>query len=349
MNRKNTILLATITLALASGCETYDPPPKPNLTLPEGGVYEVGDPIELTFSEPIDKTTVSIRVWAAGPDDRTIEDEFTPGLAPEVTCSAAEGVCGNTTLTLSDDARTLTIGLADEQFQKAKVPWTVEVLEGLTDLKGQKTGAPYRFDFQFAPPSTCGGGDEVSIRNGRYFFWGTVQDPLPVTLLLYMDIEVLPTGALRLVGFKATPIEGAAKNTKVPEELELDMTNNAFALHLDGCVTNDGDTVFLSTDAKDVELLLGGAIRVVLVNTRITGTVVGGDVIEGTLSFSELIIDSGEPFSYEAGNAAIFLFPLEDNQWSPGAGDLCGDLCGEVPQQCTPPEAWPGEGFCAAE
>jgi len=350
----NTPIRSLCVLAcLLVGCAEYDPPPDGRLTLPETGVFQVGDPLVVAFTEPVTRESVKIAVWPSGPNDK-LEGEFAPGLKPKLRCSPVEGTCDDTTVTLSEDGLTLTVELKGPDFGKAKVPWVLEVGAGLTDLAGRKTGVPYLFDFQFAPSDKCSG-EPVAFNDGVYLIWATIQEPVPVPLQLYADVTALEKGEFVIAAGKADNMPDADNDTSNPDELVLDETFNAFALFFGGCVTNDGDDRFVPTEAQDVYLeLLGGAISLTLFDLRMTGTIVtdsetGEEGLEGTLSYSKVTLDLDTPTDYEAGNTPFYMTKLKPEQIPEGVPRVCGDLCGKVQQQCEPPADFPPDAFCSEE
>ena len=81
MNRKTCI--ASLFLVVL-GCDNlrYDAPPEAKLAVPEGGVYNVGEPLILTFSEPVVEESLAVRVWFASRDiEQELELEGEPLLA----------------------------------------------------------------------------------------------------------------------------------------------------------------------------------------------------------------------------------------------------------------------------
>lgn len=342
-------------LAMWSGCG-YDPPPESDLQLPPTGTYELGEPLAIVFTEPIVVDSLAIRVWPAGPEDRTIENELVPGVPPAVdVCRVADGACGPAKLEVADDRLSATLTLVGAPFDKAKVPWQLEVLAGLRDDAGRESGAPDLFDFQFVPPNVCGADHPIEFDDGVYVLLGIIEDPLPATLIMFSDMKVLENGELRWVGGKATAIDGAPKNTSNPDELAIDTTDKGFAIFPVGCVTDDGTERFLTTEPFDLNLAFG-PLLVTLSGLRLTGTIgkhpeTGEDRIEGTISFSGILLDSGggEPFEYPPGNTGFFMDKVPLDKIPSEAPRMCGALCGDITAQCNPPEGYPGEEFCEAE
>ena len=338
---------------LAFGCETYDPPPEPGLTLPESGTYQVGEALTMTFSEGIVPSTLSINVWNGGPESKDIEGQFVAGFTPTVAgCTVAS--CDGGSLSVDEVEKTATLELTHAAFAKAKVPWILEVKPGLKDGAGRVTRASEFFDFQFAPSSECGT-DPVPFESGIFVLVANITEPLPATLILFNDIQANELGSFQWAGGKAKALEGFAKNTSNPEEMYVDETADGFGLFAGGCITLDGDDRFLATEPIDITLAIG-PIQIILQSVRITGAIQknpesGQDRIEGTISFSGLVLDTGngEPFDYPAGNAPFAAEQVPDALVPEQMPRLCGDLCGTVTAQCNPPADWPSLELCPAE
>ena len=67
-----TVAISSLAMALLVGC-TYNAPPEASLVFPEGGTYRVGDDLLLEFSEPVDTSTLAVRIW---PSSRDVEGEL---------------------------------------------------------------------------------------------------------------------------------------------------------------------------------------------------------------------------------------------------------------------------------
>ena len=61
--------------------------------------------------------------------------------------------------------------------------------------------------------------EPVEFDSGDYILLATIARPLPATLNLVSNIRVAPSGEFALTGAEGREIEGAAKNTSIPEEL----------------------------------------------------------------------------------------------------------------------------------
>ena len=352
-------LLFALTVLL-SAC-TYDPPPIVDLPLPSLGLFELGQPLVIEFSEPIQPETLSVRVWPARPEDKNVEDEFLPGVIPVLDACGVNSECSNATLQMNEDRRSAELVLLDDRFAEAKFPWVLEVLPGLKDDAGRKTGAAYWFDFQFSPAipggadSTDGGpAVEVDWDSGLYLLHAQIEEPFKVPLNMALDIQSDGFGAFILGGVKLTAVDGAPKNTTNLSELEVDTTDQGFGVFTSGSITIDGDSRFLATEAFDVDIAIS-SIKIQLSGMRLTGAVVpepstGADRVEGTLTFAGLSLDfgTGDPVTYNGDNTDFFMARIDAAETPVGSGTLCGEPCGEVTSQCTPPEDFPIADYCSA-
>lgn len=336
-----------ICLVLALAACTYDPPPEVTIELPPEGTFLVGDPLTLRFSEPIDPATMAIRVW---PNERDIEGEIPDGTAPLLDeCRLADAPCGDADLVLADDGSSAQVLLARSTLGAPGLPLILEVTRDLADQGGATRGVPEYFDVQFSPrrePNT----EPVEFDDGVYVIVAEIDEPVPAIITLVTDIEVMPDGSLALAAAEGDPIGDAPRNTRDPSQLSIDTSDNGFALHAWGFVQQRSGERFLDTDPIDVHLVVG--VTLVIHDIRITGTVVhdadeDADRLDGTVSFTGITLNPGEgEANYPAGNKSFTADRAPDVLVPDGAPRVCGDLCGDVPQQCEPPFDFPGAGIC---
>lgn len=341
---------ATLALLVAlAGC-AYDPPPEVTLDQPEGGAFLAGDPLTLRFSEPIDPTSLAIRIW---PSERDIEGQLPAGTEPLLdTCRLSDAPCGDADITLAEDGASAEIVLARSTLGAPGMPLSLEVTRELTDVGGSSRGIPEWFDVQFSPRREPNS-EPVDFDDGVYVIVAEIDDPVPAVISLVSDIVVIPDGSLALAAAEADPIGDAPKNTRDPAELEIDTTDNGFALHAWGFLQQKDGERFMDTDPIDVSLSLG--VVLVIKDVRVTGTVVhdeeaGADRIEGTVSFSGITLNPGDgEASYPAGNTSFTAERSPDGLVPDGTPRVCGDLCGGITAQCEPPFDFPGDAMCSAD
>jgi len=345
---RTTAAIGLLGVSVIVGC-TYDPPPTVSLDLPPGGVYPIGSDLVLQFNEPIQPESLIIRVWPASPDDITIENEFVADLEPTVaSCSVTSESCTHATLSMAEDGKSATLQIDGAPFEAFKVPWRLEIATGLKDLDGNSTGVSHFFDFQFSPcPENST--EEVDFQDGYYLLTAEVEEPLPVVLTLYNQITVLNDGRFRWIGVDGNIKDGFAKNTSNPDEIYLNLTDNAFGLFAKGVVSGGNGERCLASEPFQV-LIRIDALEIVLSDVRLNGAVLADGTIEGTISFEALSLDTGgEPFVYPPGSASFFAKPLTPEQLPEGLPDLCTSLCGQVTAQCDPPSGFASPEFCPVE
>jgi hypothetical protein len=344
-------LFAALLLASLTSCVEYNAPPEPQLVFPMAGLFTVGEPLTIEFSEPIRPDTLSISVYDAGEGARDIENERVAGLEAKLSgCTPATSPCGNASITMAEDGLSAELLLMGEEFSKIKVPFELEIASGLMDTDGNATAAPWSFDFLFGI-AEAGNGEPVEFEDGHYILVGQIQQPLPAVLVVAMDIQAKENGEFALAGVKAKALEGFPKNTNNPDELFIDATENGFGIFATGQISPDGDGRFLQTEPFDVNLSIG-PVGITLTDVRVAGSVIeldGHDSVDGNISFSSVVLDtgSGDPFTYDAGNTTVALTWVATGDLPEGYSTLCGDnLCGHVEFQCNPPEEFPPAGFC---
>ncbi len=330
------------------GCQAYDAPPEVSVEQPEGGSFTAGQPVRLQFSESIDPSTLSVNVWE---DVRDIEGEI-PGDAQPLVDSCSSD-CTDLVVTVDESGRAATLQFDPETLGKPGVPLLLEVLPGLADDLGNDTGASDIFAIKFRPSDDRFNEEPVEFEDGVYILVAQVTQPLPATLTLVSDIQVTEAGEFRLAGAEGDEIDGAAKNTRNPEEIDVDVTSAGWTAYASGFIKLEDGKRFLRSDPFNVELPLAGLV-IRLSGVRLDAEITrpeetGHDRIEGTLAFEKLELINGERVSeYEGGNTALIADWNAPDIAPPGHPEVCGDLCGAVTGLCEPPADFPGEEFCDA-
>lgn len=344
-------LAALLSLSLLAACQSYDAPPGVSLATTEDGTIIEGQPLQLLFSEPIDASTLSLTIY---PNELTQEGDLAPGLQAQVQgCTVASSPCGDTTLEVAEDGLSASL-LPGAQVGPLGSPLLLEVGAGLSDRGGHAWTIPQRLDFQISPDPEDISDEPVSFQSGVYVLLAETTQPLPVVIRILTEVSVQEEGPMRMAGAKGAIIEGAARNSVIPEEMFVDDGESGFGVFITGRVVAREGERFLSTDPFSVDLTVLG-IRVVMSGLLLTGKVItneetGDDELTGTLSFEQLLLyTSNNPveFSREQVPPVPFLgrfIPAE--QVPQGVPSLCGDLCGAITVQCEPPEGFPGDAFC---
>lgn len=348
MSTVKATLFLVLWLAVTTATCTYDPPPEADIT--QRVIFE-GEPLLVSFSEPIDPSTLVIRIWQSS--ERNREGEFDSADTPRLDrCALAESPCGTTVVALDDQGVELVVTFDPEDLGQPDVPWVLEILPGLADLDGNTTGVSLFFDFYITPNP---GGESSTMESGVYLLVADVEYPLPCVVIMYIDIQVRDDGETAITCTKGIAIEGAPRNTLNPEEIEVDMSVDGFIEFVTGRVREvDGDR-FLETDPFDM-LVTVGPISVSLFDTVLNAILVddtetGHEVMEGAMSFSGLEISTGmSETNYPAGSESFETVFVEDAFIPSEAGRTCGSQCGELTiGRCEPPEDFPDDGYCVDE
>ena len=344
----------SLLLALALGACVYEEPLDVDLIFPPEGTFIEGDDLVLEFTTPVDPDTLVVSVWH---DDRDVENELPSSATPIISlCSIDESPCAAGTpsevaLRVTDDRLTAHLTLDSAGVGKPDVPLLLEVHAGLSGDEGGELGRSRIFDFQFKPDEVVE--DPVSFEEGIYLIVSVFDEPLPNVITLVSDIQTTPDGRVLIAGAEADEIEGAAQNTRDPEELFIDETDQGFVIFAEGRIReNDRGERFIETGSFGVDLHLG-PLLIEIIGLRFTGIVLknsgtGLDQIQGTLSFEgiQLSNDGGDPFVYDPGTTTFIADQVPAQQIPPGTPEICGLPCGSVITQCDPPAPFPPEGFC---
>jgi hypothetical protein len=337
-------------LLLALAACTYLPPPDVKLDVPTGGTFVVGDALHLTFSEAIDKNTLSISVY---PDDRDVEGNLPAATAPLLAdCNPFASPCGTTTLEVDQDLLGATIRFDRNDLGKPDVPLLLEVGPALADKAHEQARTiPAWFSFQYKPLVGMNTGP-VTFANGDYLIVAEITDPIPATLILVTAILVKPDGRFALDGAKGKAIMGAPTNTHDPTQIDIDTSSNGFVAFTQGFLFQTDTDRFVQTEPIDLRLSISG-ISLELAGLEIDGKVVTNpatstDQIDGTLSYQELILnpDAPSPYHYPAGGTDFAADRIPDGEVPAGSPDICTDPCGAITTQCVPPDGWPDAEIC---
>ncbi|MFU8803495.1 MAG: hypothetical protein ACNA8W_06780 [Bradymonadaceae bacterium] len=255
--KKSAVLITAVlmTATLTFGCEVYDAPPEVHLMQHPDGAYSVGEPLLLDFSETIDAETLSVRVWPSSRGTRRVPLQEVDPVADR--CNFKVAPCGPIELKVVSSGRRGEVQLNGDLAQHG-VPMILEVTEGLADRRGNKTGVSRYFDFQFQAPESENI-DPVEFDDGVYILGGTVTKPIPAVLTLITDFVVRPDGTMAMAGARGAILNDAPRDTRNPEDIELDDGDTGWTIYAAGRVNvqEDGSRQ-LRTDPFEVVLPVVG-------------------------------------------------------------------------------------------
>jgi hypothetical protein len=337
------LVCAVFAVITAGGCVEYDAPPDATLVRPDEGAFEVEEPLMLEFSEPIDPDSLSVRVW---PNERDAEGELAQAVQPLVEpCTPDNSPCDTLTLTVADDAQSASVEWS-EALKETGRPLLLEVLTGLADDEGNKTGVNYLFDFQFRGKRRLND-EPVDFDNGIYVIGASVENPLPAVLTLVSDLRVLESGDFVLAGASAKVNDDAPKASVEPEDVYVNTTSKGWSVYATGFVTlQDDGARLLETDPFDAFVPLG-TFDVYLDQVRIFATIKkdedGNDSLDGTLTYEQVRLDRQ---TFEGDTTSLRAKFVPDEKSLEGSPDMCSDLCGGIVGHCEPPEDFPPTEFC---
>ncbi len=328
----------------ASGCERYDPPPRATMAQPEGGAFIEAEPVVLTFSEPVDPSTLKLQLWEElrGPEGDLSEDAK---LYVE-SCDATEDACGDIAIERVEEDGGITelrLTFDPEGLGGAGAPQLLEILPGMADFEGNDTKPSTFFNVQFRLPPSRVNEDPVEFQDGTYTLVGQAQlAAFKAKLRLVCDIKVHESGEFFFAAAEANNIGDASDTTSDPKELEVDTSPIGWTVYTTGFVKLDDEGGrFLESDPFDVFVPLG-SIEVRLIDVRLIGEIVkddnGDDNIDGQLSYQAASIKVGNKTTeFGPGSAELVTRYVPEEDIPAGGAKICGPLCGDVMGFCEPP------------
>ena len=301
--------LALLALASLAAC-TYDPPPEVNLGGPADRRYDVGAPIPIVFSEPIEAATLEIAVWPHEPATYDAEGNRLAGIEPLLAaCSPATSPCGDAkgvSLSLDDSRTTATLTVAPGALGAPGKPLVMEIKGSLTDDAGRSVNVSRWLPFQIVgelPPclnGTAGSFQPGDVVEGPHLFWASFDPPpIPLTQQFFADIQVdEASGQWVALMTDADAMTGADKTTADPTQLTMDTGAESFMFSATGCLTRDADGgIVFQSEPFDLELTIGPitfALRGTVIKGRIAiDEATGRSRWDGLMTVAELYFNSG--------------------------------------------------------
>ncbi|OIP43630.1 MAG: hypothetical protein AUK47_02325 [Deltaproteobacteria bacterium CG2_30_63_29] len=330
------VLLAPV--ALAFGCE-YDPPPEPALVYPPLGVYLEGEPLRVSFTEPVDRDSFSFRLWDAA---RTNEGELLATDPILATCNGMQAPCNEVTVEFDEDGGGVTLALPEALSAPGRLQ-TLEVLPGLSDVENNTTGVSRFFDFVFFPAGFAqGSGENAEFTPGVYLIQSHMEvGGIQVNLKLITDLQVNGSD-LALYGQIGILSDG---------EILVDPDTHTRLCAVGRLIESSG-TTFLFTEPVDLELVFT-EIPIKLTNISVWAMPgldpeTGEPVLAGAMVYEQLCVfeticlgSPGEPPRFATMAATSFFVEPELR----GTEHLCDYLCTPT-IACELPETLTCETFC---
>ena len=333
------------------GCEEYNPPPEAKM-VPSTGSYQPGELVKLSFSEPIDSSTLILNIW---PNNRDEEGAFLPDVQPLIS-GCVPGSCGeNNTLTIDDDGLGATLTLDPEGLGKPNVPLVLEITSDLKDTGGNQRGVSRWFDFKFSYTDCPEQAEDVQFQEGIYLLVGSTTEPLPAALRLVSHFKMLPDGRFSLAGAEANLKDDVTNDTTTnPDDLVVDDTEQGWTIFATGRICVIDGSRRINSDPFIVELTVAGIdLRMdgVRLEGEVSTTAEGHDQIDALLVYEKLTLTTLRPTEYDGNNAPITGVFVPEEKFLEGSPDVCGAVCGaaEGIGKCEPPEGFPDAIFCPDE
>lgn len=348
-------LLAGFAAAFPSSCDTYDPPPEAALLVPEGGKWFPGDPLVLTFSEPVDPETLVLDLW---PTDLDLEGELVPVAAAVVEgCTPAATPCGEVSLALADDRRSASLDLGAAFDERQGLPHFVRVHPGLADDAGRVRRVETRLSFQVFPDPAAAA-VEAPLETGVFAMYVDLSESVAgVYLRMFLDVGVDPaTGETWIAGTVAGKVDGRPNTTQEPADFYAKLNPEGWTVFMSGTLTETaGGKLFLQTDPQDLDVLILGVIPLEMTDLQLDGTLTLGDgaglrdSFEGTMTASGVLLD-GELLPSGALVAPWFAAGLHAGELPEGLPRLCDeDPCAALTAgggDCQLPAPWTPGPVC---
>jgi len=185
--------LATLGLVSAPSCQTYQPPPTASIQgLSNGILSNPLAPIVVTFSTPVDPSTVSIEIAPFNIDAYgNLPDELADAGSLGALVIHTPTSDSHVTATFSPDHTTLTLVPNPQAWLSIGPSLVLLVLPGLTSTT-LGTTLHYRERIPFSYPASCGAARATQFQSGAYFFLLQVDKPIGVELKVFAAIDVNP-------------------------------------------------------------------------------------------------------------------------------------------------------------
>lgn len=198
------IVAAAALATIAPACERYEPPPTPSIDGLQGGLlYDSKAPLQISFGQPIDVSTLNLKVAAYETDleGNLFDEDDDPDtdLKVYVSHDPANGDTGGH-LDVDPDGSVVRF-VPDSAFPVG--PKLVVLVEpGLHGTGGRTRNNRTRIPFSYAVKCTAGAhAANANLKSGVYFVLLEVEQPLGTQIQLFGAIDVDPASGAFIAQF----------------------------------------------------------------------------------------------------------------------------------------------------
>ena len=183
----------TLFAATAPACERYEPPPTPSIDGLQGGLlYDAKAPLQLSFGQPIDVSTLNLKVAAYETDieGNLFDEDADPDTDLKVYVSH-DPIDGDKGGHLDVGPDTSVVRFVPDSAFPVGPKLVVLVEPGLRGTGGRTRNNRTRIPFSYAVKCTAGA-RAANLKSGVYFVLLEVEQPLGTQIQLYGAIDVDP-------------------------------------------------------------------------------------------------------------------------------------------------------------
>ena len=197
-----TLFAATATATAMPACERYEPPPTPSIDGLQGGLlYDSKAPIELSFAQPVDISTLRLKVAAYETDleGNLFDEDDNPDTDLKVYVSH-DPVDGDVGGHLDVDPDGSVVRFVPDAAFPVGPKLVVLVEPGLRGTGGRTRNNRTRIPFSYSVKCTAGT-RAANLKSGVYFVLLEVEQPLGTQIQLYGAIDVDPASGAFVAQF----------------------------------------------------------------------------------------------------------------------------------------------------
>lgn len=187
------VLILAAAVATAASCDKYESPPELAIIgLQDGRLTDSKAPIDLAFSEPIDPSSLRLKIvrfQTDGEGNLEGDPEAAPGTVSPLLFAHEPTADTGGTSAFSENNTRFRITIDEKNPLPIGASMALVVEPGLRDLDGVDTRVRRRIPFGYSFVST-GNSSSGPFKSGQYFFLVSVAKPLGLQVQLIADIRV---------------------------------------------------------------------------------------------------------------------------------------------------------------